>query len=434
MNTSENTPVNGLTEAIQNGSRSSKSTRITLGALGVGIVAVIAWLLLGARAQANNAGPSFRTQAIEMGEIRLTVTATGNLEPTNEVTVGSELSGTVLEVYADANDRVSKGQELVRLDTTSLENELKANKAQLASAKAALLQAQATEKEAIATLERQQELHRLSEGRIPSKAELSATEAAAERAKADVQSAEASIGQAQAQIEITESDLNKAIIRSPVDGVILTRSIEAGQTVAASFETPELFVIAEDLAQMKLEVAVAEADIGQVDGGQKATFQVDAWPDRSYDATVQKVSYGSEVTDNVVTYATELSVSNQDLSLRPGMTATADIYVAHHQDVLLVPVAALRFDLQAPGDAPAAQDQSGGGFVNKLIPHPPRRNSTRSEEESAPAQNSISKIWILKNGQPTPVEVRTGLTDGRYTEVSGEGLSEGTEVILSQNS
>lgn len=430
MNTIDS-PQPDLAATIQNGHSQHGIKKRTLWILAALLSALVAWFTLGRSNPANAQQPAFTTAPIQRGDIQLTVTATGNLEPTNEVSVGSELSGTTLEVLVDTNDRVTKGQVLARLDTTTLENQLKAYRASLESAKAKLQQAKATQKEAEATLARQQELHQLSNGQLPSKANLAATEASAERARADVLSAEAAKGEAEAQIEIQETDLAKAIIRSPVDGIVLTRSIEAGQTVAASFETPELFVIAEDLSQMKLEVAIAEADIGRVDAGQSAQFNVDAWPDRAYEATVLKVSYGSEVTDNVVTYATELSVSNSDLSLRPGMTATANINVAHHPNVLRVPVAALRF---APSDegAQASNSNEKKSFIDNLIPRPPRRNNS-ANRDAAPAHQDAPTIWILESGHPQPVVVQTGLSDGSYTEVSADGLNEGMQVIIRQN-
>lgn len=432
MNTSNTQAPTDLAAAIQKGSAQHRIKKRYWILAGFCLIVAFAWFLQSKKQQSAARGNPFVTQTVERGDIQLTITATGNLEPTNEVSVGSELSGTTLEVYVDSNDRVEKGQALAKLDTSTLENELKASRASLESAKANLLQAQATYKEAQATLNRQKELHRLSDGRLPSKADLAATEASAERARADVLSAEATKGEAEAQIEIKESDLAKAIIRSPTNGIVLTRSIEPGQTVAASFETPELFVIAEDLSQMKLEVAVAEADIGRVEAGQVASFNVDAWPDRSYAATVLKVSYGSEVTDNVVTYATELSVANEDLSLRPGMTATADIHVAHHTNILRVPVAALRFN-PTPVDAQSAPQSSKGSFVDSLIPRPPRRSRGNGLEDGAQKGKTAAAIWILENAQPKRIEVETGLTDGSYTEVSSPDLNEGAQVIIREN-
>ena len=371
---------------------------------------------------------AFVTEPLKRGDISLTITATGNLEPTNEVTVGSELSGTTLEVYVDTNDRVTKGQPLAKLDTSKLAQQTAASRATVVSAKAKVTQAEATLKESEAALARQRELHRLSGGKVPSQSELDTAIATADRSKADLLSAQAAVGEAEAQVLINESDLAKAVIKSPIDGIVLTRSIEPGQTVAASFTAPELFVIAENLEHMKLDVAVAEADIGRVAKNQQASFTVDAWPSRSYKATVLKVSYGSAVTDNVVTYETELEVANTDLSLRPGMTATADIRVAESKQVFLVPSAALRFNPAAPSAQTSASSKKS--FVQSLTPMPPRSGAS-SGKTTAPAKSApgSARIWVLRDGQPEPITVTTGLADERYTEVSGEGLSENLAVI-----
>ncbi len=436
MNASQNAPETDLAQAIQAGSPKSKSKKRYY-IIGIVLLAALSsWYFYSQRAQSQARGPSFKTHEVQLGDIRLTVTATGNLEPTNEVSVGSELSGTTVEVYVDTNDTVTKGQPLARLDTVTLDNQLKSSKAALESAKAALIQKQATLTEVEATLTRQQELQRLSGGALPSKADYATTVAAVERAKADITSAEAAISEAQADVETKANSLSKALIVSPTNGIVLSRSIEVGQTVAASYSTPELFVVAEDLSEMELEVAVAEADIGRVAAGQKASFTVDAWPDRSFEATVLKVAYGSEVTDNVVTYETDLSVSNEDLSLRPGMTATADIDVAHHQNVLIVPVAALRFTPTPPDQTGAKASTEKASFLDSLIPRPKRPGSQKSSrpEGMMPAKaDGASTIWILEEGHPKPVEVQLGISDGSYTEVISDEISEGTQVILSES-
>ena len=397
---------------------------------GVILIGPAGWWFLRPR-DPNGGGPAFVTEPLSRGDLELSITATGNLEPTNEVTVGSELSGTVLEVYVDINDTVERGQKLALLDTTKLQQETEKSRAALDSARAAVGQAEATLRESQASLTRLRELHRISGGRTPSKAELESAEAAADRADAELLSAKAVVSQNEAAVKANESDLGKALIASPVDGIVLTRSVEPGQTVAAQFTAPELFVLAEDLATMDLAVAVSEADIGRVEEGQPATFTVDAWPDREYNAEVRKVSFGSTITDNVVTYATELSVPNGDLSLRPGMTATVDISIARRENVLRVSSAALRFEPPKPDDASAKTDDRS--FVQKLMPGPPRRpqgNRPSAGEDPARKRAGEGTVWVLKNGRPEPVPVRTGLSDGRYTEVTGEGLGEGDAIIL----
>lgn len=393
------------------------------------ILALIAGLVVFRQAtRAAQPASPFVTEPLKRGDIRLTITATGNLEPTNEVTVGSELSGTVLEVYVDINDRVAKGQPLAKLDTAKLDQQIAGSRATLASSKAQVAQAEATLKEAQADLARQQELRRLSDGKLPSPAGYAASEAAAERAQADLLAARAAVGVSEAQLQINETELSKAVIKSPIDGIVLTRDIEPGQTVAANFTAPELFGIAENLEHMKLKVAVAEADIGRVAKDQPATFTVDAWPSRAYDARVLKVAYGSEITDNVVTYQTELEVANSDLSLRPGMTATADIRVAESDQVFLVPSAALRF-------TPATDDADAAGatkksFVQSLTPMPPRANNTKGRTaDTGKSTPGTARIWVLRDGQPEAIPVRLGIADERHTEISADSLTEGLQVI-----
>lgn len=399
---------------------------------------------------AKAAGPMYVTSPLEKGEVSLSVTATGNLEPTNEVTIGSELSGTVQEVYVEGNDHVTAGQPLLKLNTDKLEQQTANTRAAVLSAEAKVLQAQATLDEVQDTLSRQQELSRLSGGKLPSRADMASAVASVARAKADLEVAKANVGSAQAQLLINESDLAKAIIRSPIDGIVLTRSVEPGQTVAASFTAPELFVIAEKLEHMKLKVAIAEADIARLKDGQSATFSVDAWPGRNYDARVTKVSYGSGVTDNVVTYETELEVSNDDLSLRPGMTATAVIDVARSADTFVVPVAALRFEPPVPQQSAGASAPSAS-FVERLVPGPRRFGRSGSNSRGSRTAAVTGKIWVLDDvaaqpqagqaagsaadpeGEPRQIDVRIGLSDGRQTEIISDELKEGMTVILRLN-
>lgn len=402
------------------------------------VLLAVAWFFWGRSGETKAAPANYVTEAVKRGDISLTITATGNLEPTNQITIGSILSGNAGDVYVDINDEVKQDQELAKIIIRRLDQDTDNSRAALNAAKAKVKQVEATVMESEAALARLQELHKISGGKTPSQADLVAGQATAARAKADLGSAQAAVGQAEAELQANLSDQERAILRSPIDGVVLTRSLEPGQTVAASFNSPELFVIAENLERMKLKVAVAEADIGRVAAGQRATFSVDAWPDRTYSAKVIRVSFGSAITDNVVTYETELEVANPDLSLRPGMTATADIHVAEEKSVLLVPVTALRFDpATASGVSPGAGAGAGKkSFVQSLIPGPPRQGGgsrpSTDEDAAAPdkAKSGQSRVWVLRDGQPTAVAVKAGISDGRFTEVSGEGLTEGAAVIL----
>lgn len=369
--------------------------------------------------------PQFLTETVTRGSLVATVSATGTLQPTNQVEVGSELSGLVEAVLADDNDRVGKGQVLARLDVSKLHDQIARSKAALAAAEARVLQTAATTKEAGANLARLRTVSRLSGGKVPSQAEMETAEATLARAEADTASSRAAVAEVRATLSSDETNLSKASIRSPIDGVILTRTVEPGQTVAASFQAPVLFSLAEDLAQMELDVAVDEADVGQVREGQTATFGVDAYPGRRYPARIKRVGFGSQTTDGVVSYKTILSVDNSDLSLRPGMTATADITTARREDVVLVPNAALRF---TPAAEEANDVETGGGIVSKLLPRPPHMARTRRPG----ARPDQPRVWVLRDGQPVPVDVTVGVSDGHVTEVTGGDLRAGMELVTEQ--
>jgi len=381
------------------------------------------------------AAPAFSTEAVTRGNLTLTVTANGTLNPTRSVNIGSELSGTVARVLVDVNDRVKKGQVLVELDTAKLRDQIARSRASLAAATAGLAQASATVKEAQGQFARLEEVARLSGGKVPSKTELDSGRASLERAQADEASARASVADAKAALSTDETNLSKASIRSPIDGVVLTRSVDPGNAVAASLQAVTLFTIAEDLSRLQLEVNVDEADVGSVQVGQKASFTVSAYPNRQYPATITRVAFGSSTTDNVVTYLTTLDVDNADLSLRPGMTATATITATERRDVLLVPSAALRFTPSAAPAPAAAQAPSGGSIVSKLMPRPPGRTGARKAgAASAAAAPAGKQVWVLRDGQPSAVPVVAGVNDGRLTEVASEQLQAGMAVITEQRS
>ena len=375
------------------------------------------------------AAPVYVTEPLKAGDITLTVSANGTLQPTRSVNVGSELSGTVPRVLVDVNDRVKAGQVLVELDTAKLQDQVTQARAGLASAQAQLAQTGATVREARATLARFEEVARLSGGKVPSATELDSAKAAVDRAVAAEAAAQAAVNEARAALSTNETNLSKASIRSPISGVVLSRSVDPGNAVAASLQAVTLFTLAEDLAQLKLDVAVDEADVGNVKVDQKATFTVSAFPARRYPATIQRVAFGSTKTDNVVTYTTTLNVDNADLSLRPGMTAAATIVAKEAKGVLLVPNTALRF---SPASSNGAAPASGGSILSKMMPRPPNtrpKTAGMDRRGGGPRQ-----IWVLENGEPVAKPVKTGISDGRNTEVSGEGLTEGMAVITEQRS
>lgn len=366
----------------------------------------------------------YETAQVQRGNLVITVSATGTLEPIKTVDVGIEVSGTVESVDVDYNDHVEVGQVLARIDTSKLEAQTFQSEASLQAARAKLLQAQATVKEAEAQLARLTEVHKLSDGKLPSQYELDAQQAAVDRAHADEASAKASIAQAQATLDANKSDLEKAVVHSPINGVVLERSVEPGQTVASAFQSPVLFTLAEDLAQMELQVDVDEADVGLVREGQEATFTVDAYPERIFPAMTTQVRFGSETVDGVVTYKAVLKVDNSELILRPGMTATASLTVDKREDALLVPNIALRF---APPVVEAKSKETGGSLLGKILPHPPRLESAKRDDTAAKSKEQ--QVWTLRDGQLTPIMITKGVTDGKSTEVVDGALEPGTELV-----
>jgi HlyD family secretion protein len=375
----------------------------------------------------RNALPVYVTEPLKAGNLTLNVSANGTLQPIRAVTIGSELSGTVREVLVDVNDRVRRGQVLLTLDTAKLEDQVASSRAGLASARAQQALAEASLKEAESVLARQEEVARLSGGKVPSAAELDGARATADRARATLASARAAVLQAQATVSTNETNLSKASIRSPIDGVVLSRSVDPGNAVAASLQAVTLFTLAQDLRQLKLEVNVDEADVGVVQAGQVASFTVSAYPARRYPARVERVAFGSTKTDNVVTYTTTLTVDNSDLTLRPGMTATASVVAVERTGVLLVPNTALRF---MPSNGEAAAPAKAGSPLT-MMPRPPASppKTVRMDRRAGARQ-----IWVLRDGQPVAMPVTTGISDGRQTEVAGEGLVEGLAVITEQRS
>ena len=371
----------------------------------------------------GNETVKFRTQPARRGDLTVLVNASGNLEPINQVDVGSELSGIIRTVEADFNDRVEKGQVLAKLDTVKLEAKVLQSRANLAAAEAQVLQSRAAVKKAAAAWEKMKKASELSGGEVPSRNDMDQAESAYQEAQAQEQYAAAQVDQVRATLESDEADLKKAFIHSPINGVVLSRNVEPGQTVAASLQAPVLFTLAEDLTQMALHVAVDEADVGQVQEGQEATFTVDAYPDRSFSARITQVRFASNTTDGVVTYETVLNVDNADLSLRPGMTATADITVHKVQDVLLIPNAALRF--QPPERKAAA---SGRGILGMILPRPPGPRSQRDRGQND--NPNRQRVWTLQGGQLFPVAVTIGATDGVMTQVTDGDLSPGTELVV----
>lgn len=427
MDTATNTSTADVVETLGNyGTRSPAPWQrwIKWAVLAL-IVIAIAYFIFGRGA---SKATQYITQEVTRGDLVVTVTATGNLEPRNQVDIGSELSGTMRAVNADVNDVVKAGQLLAVLDTTRLKAQVLQAQSSLASAEARVLQSVAGEKEASANYQRLLKVRELSGNKIPSQQDMDVAEAAVARSEGETAAAKASVAQARASLETVETDLGKAEIRSPINGVVLVRSVELGQTVAASLQAPVLFTLAEDLKKMELHVAVDEADVGAVEVGQDATFTVDAFPNRHFSAKITQVHFASNNTQQstsssgsaasatstgVVTYETVLEVDNSELLLRPGMTATAEIVTTSITDATLVPNAAMRF---TPPDEAATQQRSA---LSALMPQMRRRGGGQQQQNSA-AQR-MGRVWVLENGKPALAMFRIGATDGRVTQVLPPG-------------
>jgi len=367
------------------------------------------------------ANVQYETEAVSRGQLVVTVTATGSVQPTTQVDVSSELSGALAEVLVDFNDRIEVGQVLALLDDTKLADQVLTAKAQLQAAGASLEQAEAAAREAEVTYESQAELDKRGQS---TRLKMIAVEVARDRAQAVVDGAKAEVALAKARLSEAETELGKTTIRSPISGVVLNRTAEPGQIVAASLNAPVLFTLAEDLARMELRVDVDEADIGRVAVGNTASFTVDAFPGRTFPAVITTVRYAPETTDGVVTYKAILSVDNADGLLRPGMTATATIAVTVVEDTLRVPSAALRFE--PPQSAVTGGSRGGNGLLGMIMPRRPASAPKAASDGDAPT------VWVLRSGVATEVEVTPGDSDGRLTAVTSDALAEGEQVIIDQ--
>lgn len=347
--------------------------------------------------------PTYVTADVVRGPLTVTVSATGTLQPVDEVDVGAEISGRIAEVLVDYNGHVTKGQVLARIDTEQLNAKLAQSRASLAAAQATLRVAEATLAEARTRTARTQQLFQHN---IASKQDAEAAEAELHRDVATVDKARADAALAAALVQQDQTALSKAEIKSPIDGIVLTRNVEPGQTIAVTFQTPILFTLASDLSQMELKIDVDEADIGSVREGQAATFSVDAFPQHRFNARLTSLHNAPKSENGVVTYQGVLTVDNSAHLLRPGLTANADILVASIDTALLVPNGALRFTPPESAAAPGTP------------PPPPKRNG-----------EIVGRVWLMGPAGLTPRDIRTGRSDGRMTEVVAGNLRRGDKVV-----
>lgn len=351
-----------------------------------------------------------------IADLTVEVSATGTLQPLTQVDISSELSGIVRSVAANENQQVKKGDVLATLDTAKLEVQIERATASAKAAAAAVEDAKVTLRENENAVVRASALTKRG---MATDQSLEAATATRDRSKAALDSAEANLAIAQADLKAQQTDLAKSTIYAPIDGIVLTRSVDPGQTVASSLQAPVLFVIAADLRNMELQAAVDEADIGQVKPGQHARFTVDAFPDRPFDAEIRDISYASVTTDGVVTYNARLEVDNGEHLLRPGMTATVSVVTRQAKGVLTVPSTAFRY-------RPMQQQARGWSFSDLFTGRMGRPN--RQREATKASTDGSRTLYVLENGRPRPVNVKIGLSDGELTEITS-GLDEGAQVI-----
>jgi HlyD family secretion protein len=388
------------------------------------VAAVLLTIALGAywiytRTQTNTANISYETLPAKVTDVVVNVAATGTIQPITQVDIGSEASGVVREVLVDDNDIVKVGQTLAVLDTTRLEAQRARAAAQLQAAQARLKDAEATVAEKMLAENRVKALRQkgLSTGQ-----DMDTVAAATQRAEASLAAATAEVTAAKADLAIMDVDMSKTTIVSPIDGVVLKRSVEPGQTVASSLQAAVLFQIAQDLTRIQLEAAVDEADIGQVKVGQSAAFTVEAYRNRDFPARIERLSFAPVTVDGVVTYTAVLSAANADFSLRPGMTATARITVAEFEDALTVPNEALRYQ------PPAQQEAESFSITRMFMPRFPRAQRGKKEVSA----DGMRSIYVLVGGKPVERRVKTGATDGTQTVITAGELKADESLVISQ--
>jgi len=356
------------------------------------VCVVAAFLLLGR----NGQGPEFRMEKIEKGDIVTTVTATGTVNAVTTVLVGTQVSGTIKHIYVDFNSPVEKGQLIAQIDPALFQAQVDQARANLLSARANVEKAEATLVDAERTRDRSRELFKKD---LIARSELDTADTNYLTAKAQVSVAKAQEAQAEAALKNAETNLGYTRIISPVNGIVVSRNVDVGQTVAASFQTPTLFTIAQDLTKMQVDSSVAEADIGKIQIDQPVEFTVDAYPESPFNGRVSEIRNAPITVQNVVTYDVVVKVDNPELKLKPGMTANVSIIVSSKKDILKIPNSALRFRPAEKRDMPAKRQKGSG-------------------------------VWVLENGKPSRIEVTTGISDGTYTELLSGDIGEGREVIV----
>ncbi len=370
--------------------------------------------------------PSFKTVKVERGKLASKVTATGTLSARVTVQVGSQVSGRIAELFVDFNSKVTKGMVLAKLDPKLLHTALSKAQAQAAQAAAAVAKAKANHEQANKAFARAKAL---KDQGLMGQADYDLAETAVASTKADIAVAQAQLSLASASAEEARVNLGYTTILSPIDGIVLEKKIDVGQTVAASLQAPVLFTIAQDLRSIQVDTFVAEADVGKLSPGMEATFSVDAYPGTRFRGKVREVRNAAQTVQNVVTYDAVLDVQNEELRLKPGMTANVTFVWAEKDAVLKVANAALRFKPPAEAFSPAGSGSGrrrfgAAGSASAAGSAPPWMGP-----EGGTMDPNRKTLWVLRDGKPHPVRVETGITDGTNTELLGDKLNEGDEVI-----
>ncbi|MFH0703027.1 MAG: efflux RND transporter periplasmic adaptor subunit [bacterium] len=359
----------------------------------IGIIAGVIFYML----KDKDTRPDFRTEKIAKGDIIEAVTASGTVNPVTNISVGTQVSGTVKNIYVDFNSPVKKGQILAEIDPSLLESQVEQSMANLYNAKANLQKIQSITENDLKTFQRKKSLY---EKDFIARSEVDLAESTYNADKAQIESAQAQIAQAKAELRNKQTNLRYTKIISPVNGIVISKNVDVGQTVAASFQTPTLFLVAQDLTKMQIDTNVAEADIGKIKAGQKAEYTLDGYPDEAFEGKVRQIRIAPNVVQNVVTYNVVINVNNKDLKLKPGMTANVSIITSKKENILLVPNTSLRFTLYEGENTPKYKEQG---------------------------------IWILEeNRKPKRIRIKTGISNGEFTEIISGNISEGLDVIVSK--
>mgnify|MGYP005992196441 CR=1 FL=1 len=368
---------------------------------------------------------SYDTTKVKTGDLLVSVNATGNLEPTNSVDIGIEVSGTIKEIFVDFNDEVIVGQILAKLDTTKLQSQVDSSKASLTIAKANLKESMVNVNNKKLNYNRTIKMFNNSNGKYPSQNEVDDSKFSYETALASHESTKAKVDQAIFNLKTDEENLQKGVVKSSINGIVLNRAVEVGQTVAASMSTPTLFTLAKDLSKMDLIVSIDEADVADIKKDLDVTFNVDAYPNETFKGKIKQVRFNPVEVNGVITYETVVSVENEKLLLRPGMTASAKIITKESHDKLLIPNSALRFK---PEMKERTKKSGSMNFVSP--PRPPKKSNEVKNIE----KTEYKMIWILENEQVKRIKIKVLETDGKFTSIESSDLSIDDEVIVSQRS